>query len=305
MRSALLLFLLVSRPARCAYFGARLEKYVRGLTGPFYTNPALTGDATPNSLNFGDFQVFNANGENMALNGSCSQGSTGWSSPCSSGVDGNPITWAATGDNLNTDWWFDVALNGTDPPVSIRLFTRVSQVGRASNVTVIIYNLMSPVRAPLWVGRTGLVLTGTSVLSWALSECDADTHADVERQQRCVCIRVANVHAVAARHSKSLGYRHTDTNAHVYADTDSLPTRPLLNSLVETNRTRSLFQPPGSRLDSLQGRPHGNRGVCHAPGCCIRACNQCDAIPKLCSLEHGVRVCFRSRRWRCECFLDS
>ena len=59
------LFLLpVQLPAvEANFFYARLEKYVTGLSGPFYNSPGLI-DLTPNSMNFADLQVFVSNGTN-------------------------------------------------------------------------------------------------------------------------------------------------------------------------------------------------------------------------------------------------
>jgi hypothetical protein len=152
-------------------FSAQLEKFVTGLSGPFYTNPTNANDAFPNSLNFGDLMVFDDAGNNMALNQRCSLGFGGWSSQCSAGVDGKQGTtgssFCASGDVLTSDWFFFVELSGMNPPVNVSLFPRPGgTAGRASNVTIKI--LDGPTNRTLWSAVTGLV-TSSSVVSFNVS----------------------------------------------------------------------------------------------------------------------------------------
>lgn len=151
-------------------FGAQLEKFVTGLSGPFYTNPTNVNDAFPNSLNFGDLMVFDDAGTNMALNQRCSLGFNGWSSHCSAGVDGKQGTssssYCASGDALTSDWFFFVELSGNNPPVNVSLFPRPGgAAGRASNVTI---KILDATNKTLWSAVTGLV-TSNSVVSFNVS----------------------------------------------------------------------------------------------------------------------------------------
>lgn len=149
-------------------FSARLEKFVTGLSGTYYVNPTNVYDPYPNSLDFGDFAVYDQAGNNMALNQICSLGVTGWSSQCSAGIDGQQGTsstsYCASGNSLTNDWFFFVELSGGNPPVNVSLYPRPGgTTGRASNVTIKI--LDGPTNATLWSVVTGFV-TSTSVVSY-------------------------------------------------------------------------------------------------------------------------------------------